>query len=184
LGLPTDESALLALRTQQVIAHESGVGDTVDPLAGSYFVEYLTDRIQEEAEALLTRVDEMGGAVAAIEVGWMQAQIEDSAYRDARRQADGSSIVVGVNRFASEEGSAIPVLEVDPRLEEEQRGRLADWRSHRSGQAVGRALDVVEERAATDANLLPPIKEALREGATVGEVSDRLRAAFGVYRPN
>ena len=184
LGLPTDESALLALRTQQVIAHESGVADTVDPLAGSYFVEHLTDRIQEEAEVLLTRVDEMGGAVTAIEEGWMQVQIEDSAYRDARRQADGSSVVVGVNRFTADEGPAIPMLEVDPKLEEEQRGRLADWRSSRSGQAVGMALDVVEERAATDANLLPPIKEALREGATVGEVSDRLRAVFGVYRPS
>ena len=183
LGLPTDQSALLALRTQQVIAHESGVADTVDPLAGSYFVEHLTDRIQEEAEVLLARVDEMGGAVTAIEEGWMQGQIEDSAYRDARRQAEGSSIVVGVNRFTAGEGSSIPMLDVDPKLEDEQRGRLADWRSTRSGQSVGRVLDVVEARASGDGNLLPPIKEALREGATVGEVSDRLRAVFGVYRP-
>jgi methylmalonyl-CoA mutase N-terminal domain/subunit len=183
VGLPTDESALVALRTQQVIAHESGVADTVDPLAGSYFVEHLTDRLEEAAELLLARVEEMGGAVAAIEEGWMQAQIEDSAYREARRQADGSSVVVGVNRFASEGGSAIPLLEVDPALEEEQRRRLADWRANRSEGEVAKALGVVENQAGSDANLLPAIKEALRERATVGEVSDRLRSAFGVYRP-
>jgi methylmalonyl-CoA mutase N-terminal domain/subunit len=183
VGLPTDESALVALRTQQVIAHESGVADTVDPLAGSYFVEHLTDRLEEAAELLLARVEKMGGAVAAIEEGWMQAQIEDSAYREARRQADGSSVVVGVNRFASEGGSAIPRLEVDPALEEEQRRRLADWRANRSEGAVAKALGVVENQAGSDANLLPAIKEALRERATVGEVSDRLRSAFGVYRP-
>jgi methylmalonyl-CoA mutase N-terminal domain/subunit len=166
-----------------VIAHESGVADTVDPLAGSYFVEHLTDRLEEAAELLLARVEEMGGAVAAIEEGWMQAQIEDSAYREARRQADGSSVVVGVNRFASEGGSAIPLLEVDPALEEEQRRRLADWRANRSEGEVAKALGVVENQAGSDANLLPAIKEALRERATVGEVSDRLRSAFGVYRP-
>ena len=183
VGLPTDESALVALRTQQVIAHESGVADTVDPLAGSYFVEYLTDRLQEEAEQLLVRVEEMGGAVAAIEEGWMQAQIEDSAYRDARRQADGASVVVGVNRFASDDGGGIPVLEVDPSLEEEQRRRLAGWRAGRDEAAVDKALGVVEDDARTDANLLPAIKTALLHGATVGEVSDHLRSVFGTYRP-
>jgi len=183
LGLPTDESALLALRTQQVIANESGVADTVDPLAGSYFVEYLTDRLEGAAQGLLSAVEEKGGAVAAIEEGWMQAQIDESAYREARRQADGSSVVVGVNRFASGDGGAIPVLEVDPTLEEEQRRRLSDWRSTRSDAAVSKALAEVEEQASTDSNLLPGIKMALREGATVGEVSDRLRSVFGVYRP-
>ena len=183
LGLPTDESALVALRTQQVIAHESGVADTVDPLAGSYFVEYLTDRLQEAAEQFLVRVEEMGGAVVAIEEGWMQAQIEDSAYREARRQADGASVVVGVNRFSSEDGGGTPVLEVDPALEEEQRRRLASWRAGRDEAAVDKALAVVEEEARTDANLLPAIKTALLHGATVGEVSDRLRLVFGAYRP-
>ena len=183
LGLPTDESALLALRTQQVIANESGVADTVDPLAGSYFVEYLTDRLEGAAQGLLSAVEEKGGAVAAIEEGWMQAQIDESAYREARRQADGSSVVVGVNRFASGDGAAIPVLEVDPTLEQEQRRRLSDWRSTRSDTAVSKALAEVEEQASTESNLLPGIKLALREGATVGEVSDRLRSVFGVYRP-
>jgi len=183
LGLPTDDSALLALRTQQVIAYESGVADTVDPLAGSYFVEYLTNRLEAVAQSLLAGIEEMGGAVVSIEEGWMQAQIEESAYREARRQADGSSIVVGVNRFASGDGAAIPVLEVDPALEEGQLRRLADWRASRAESAVDKALATVEEQAGTDANLLPAIKVALREGATVGEVSDRLRNVFGVYRP-
>jgi methylmalonyl-CoA mutase N-terminal domain/subunit len=183
LGLPTDDSALLALRTQQVIAHESGVADTVDPLAGSYFVEYLTDRLEAAAESLLAGIEEMGGAVVSIEEGWMQGQIEESAYREARRQADGSSIVIGVNRFASGDGAPIPVLEVDPALEEGQRRRLIDWRASRAESAVDKALATVEEQAGTDANLLPSIKVALREGATVGEISDRLRNVFGVYRP-
>ena len=183
LGLPTDESALLALRTQQVIAHESGVADTVDPLAGSYFVEYLTDRLEEAARTLLARVEEMGGAVAAIEEGWMQAQIEDAAYIEARRQADGSGVVVGVNRYATDGGAAVPVLEVDPSLEEEQRRRLAGWRAGRDEAAVESALADLQDQARGDGNVLPPMKNALLKGATVGEVSNRLRAVFGVYRP-
>ncbi len=183
VGLPTDDSALLALRTQQVIAHESGVADTVDPLAGSYFVEFLTDRVEEAATQLLDEIEAMGGAVAAIEEGWMQARIEDSAYREAQRQGDGSNVVVGVNRFVSDGGEAIPVLEIDPGLEEEQRRRLAGWRAGREQAAVEAALDSVGEQAATEINLLPGMKTALREGATVGEVSDRLRAVFGLFRP-
>ncbi len=183
LGLPTDESALVALRTQQVIAHESGVADTVDPMAGSYFVEYLTDSLEKAAESLLSRVEEMGGAVAAIEEGWMQLQIEDAAYAEARRQADGSSVVVGVNRYASEGGQAIPVLEVDPVLEEEQCQRLAAWRVARDEHSVETALVDLEDQAGGEGNLLVPMKEALKQGATVGEVSNRLRAVFGVYRP-
>jgi methylmalonyl-CoA mutase N-terminal domain/subunit len=183
VGLPTDESALLALRTQQVIAHESGLADTVDPMAGSYFVEYLTDRLEEAAQDLLSRIEEMGGAVAAIEEGWMQSQIEEAAYAEAKRQADGTSVVVGMNRFANESTAGIPVLEVDPALEEEQRRRLAGWRAGREEQAVERALARVEEEAGSAGNLLYPMRVALAEGATVGEVSNRLRAVFGVYRP-
>jgi methylmalonyl-CoA mutase N-terminal domain/subunit len=183
LGLPTDESALLALRTQQVIAHESGVADTVDPLAGSYFVEYLTDRLEEAAQSLLTRIEDMGGAVAAIEEGWMQAQIEDAAYAEARRQADGSGVVVGVNRYSTGGGEAIPVLEVDPALEEEQRRRLSGWRAGRDELVVESALGDLQDQAEGESNLLTPMKVALRHGATVGEVSNRLRAVFGVYRP-
>jgi methylmalonyl-CoA mutase, N-terminal domain len=183
LGLPTDESALLALRTQQVIAYESGVADTVDPMAGSYYVEYLTDQLEEAAQALLDRIEEMGGAVAAIEEGWMQAQIEESAYQEARRQADGDSVVVGLNRYAAEHATEIPMLEVDPALEDEQKGRLADWRAGRDHGRVEAALLKLQEDARSSGNILYPMRDALREGATVGEVSNRLREVFGVYRP-
>jgi methylmalonyl-CoA mutase N-terminal domain/subunit len=183
LGLPTDESALVALRTQQVIAYESGVADTVDPLAGSFFVEYLTDRLQEAAESLLAEVEKLGGAVAAIEEGWMQARIEDSAYREARRQADGSSVVIGVNRFVTDEAETIPVLEIDPALEEDQKRRLAGWRAGRDPAQVEGALANLERVAASEENLMPSMKAALQAAATVGEVSDRLRSVFGVYKP-
>jgi methylmalonyl-CoA mutase N-terminal domain/subunit len=183
LGLPTDESALLALRTQQVIAYESGIADTVDPMAGSYYVEYLTDRLEETAQTMLARIEEKGGAVAAIEEGWMQAQIEESAYQEARRQADGESVVVGLNRYTAEDATDIPMLEVDPALEDEQKGRLAEWRSGRDDGNVDSALLKLQQEAGSSGNLLYPMRDALREGATVGEVSNRLREVFGVYRP-
>jgi methylmalonyl-CoA mutase, N-terminal domain len=183
LGLPTDESALLALRTQQVIAYESGVANTVDPLAGSYFVESLTDQLEQQAEGLIATVTEMGGAVAAIEQGSMQAQIEDSAYREAQRQSSGESVVVGVNRFKTSGGEPLGMLEVDPELEEAQKEALAVRRETRDQGAVSGALSVVGEVAAGTANLMPPIREALALGATIGEVSDELRAVFGVHRP-
>jgi len=183
VGLPTDDAALLALRTQQVIAHESGVADTVDPLAGSYFVEYLTDQLEEMAGNLLDQIAEMGGAVVAIEEGWMQARIEESAYRDARRQGDGTSVMVGVNMFVTDGGAAIPVLEIDPALEEDQKRRLADWRADRDSEAVEAALNRLTAEAATEANVLPAMKTALGSGATVGEVSNRLRSVFGIYQP-
>jgi methylmalonyl-CoA mutase N-terminal domain/subunit len=183
VGLPTDESALLALRTQQVIAHESGVANTVDPLAGSYYVESLTDSLEERAEELIATISAMGGAVAAIEEGWMQAQIEDSAYREAQGQSSGDSVVVGVNRFESSGGEPISVLEVDPGLEESQKQALAERRESRDRAAVEHALSVVGDVAATDSNLMPVMRDALAVGATIGEVSDVLRTVFGVHRP-
>jgi len=183
LGLPTDESALLALRTQQVIAHESGVANTVDPLAGSYFVESLTDELETKAEELISTIAAMGGAVAAIEEGWMQAQIEDSAYREAQGQSDGRSVVVGVNRFESETGEPLTLLEVDPALEERQKHDLSERRGSRDQNAIDEALSFVGEVAATEANLMPAMREALSMGATIGEVSDALRGVFGIHRP-
>jgi methylmalonyl-CoA mutase N-terminal domain/subunit len=183
LGLPTDESARLALRTQQVIAHESGVPNTVDPLAGSYFVEDLTNRLEEATEDLLTRIAEMGGAVAAIEEGWMQSQIEESAYLEAKRQSTGESVVVGVNKYSVEASEPVPVLEVDPELEESQRAALRDRRDARDQSTVDAALSEISAVAATDGKLMPSMKNALRLGATVGEVSDALREVFGLYRP-
>jgi methylmalonyl-CoA mutase N-terminal domain/subunit len=184
VGLPTDESALVALRTQQVLAHESGVADTADPLAGSYFVESLTAELTEHAFELLDRIDEMGGAVQAIEDGWMQGEIEEAAYLEAKRQSEGSSVVVGMNKFGSTSEPPIPVLDVDPELEAAQIERTLKWRSSRDQPAVDRALEELTRVAATSENLLPPMKEALRLGASIGEVSDALRSVFGVYRPS
>ena len=162
MGLPTDESALLALRTQQVIAHESGVADTVDPLGGSYFVEYLTDRLEESAQSLLARIEDRARGRGYRRR--LEAQIEDAAYAEARRQADGSGVVVGVNRYATGGGAAIPVLEVDPALEEEQRRRLAGWRAARDEPAVGSALGDLQDQAEGDGNLLTLMKVAATRG--------------------
>jgi methylmalonyl-CoA mutase N-terminal domain/subunit len=166
-----------------VIAHESGVANTVDPLAGSYFVESLTDALETRAEELIDTITEMGGAVAAIEEGWMQAQIEDSAYQEAKRQGSGESVVVGVNRFAVDDSEPVPVHEVDPTLEAMQRQAVASWRENRDQSVVDATLDDVVSAAASDVNLMPPIKYALATGATVGEVSDALRGVFGLHRP-
>jgi methylmalonyl-CoA mutase, N-terminal domain len=182
LGLPSEEAAVLALRTQQVIAFETGVADTVDPLAGSFFVESLTDEVEVRAEAILSQIEEMGGAVAAIEAGWMQAQIEESAYREARRQSQGESVVVGVNRFQEGAGDPVLVAGVDTALEESQKSRLGDWKGRRDQHRVAEALDGVEATARATSNLLYPMKEALAAGGTVGEVSDRLRTVFGSHR--
>ena len=184
LGLPTDESALLALRTQQVIAHETGVADTVDPLAGSYFIETLTDELQIRAESLLEDIERQGGAVAAIEAGWMQLQIEESAYQEARRQAEGTSVIVGVNKYQVSETAEVPVLAVDPALEIGQVERLEKWRSERDDAATKAALDELEVVASSEDNLMSSMKTALLAGATVGEVSERLKTVFGVYRPH
>ncbi|MDX1450535.1 MAG: methylmalonyl-CoA mutase family protein, partial [Acidimicrobiia bacterium] len=183
LGLPTDESARLALRTQQVIAYESGVPATVDPLAGSYFVEQLTDAVEGAARELFDRVEAMGGAVAAIESGWMRAQIEDAAYREAQRQDAGESVIVGVNRFVDAEQPPIPVMRVDPELERDQIRRLEKWRSDRDAGHLERLLADVRRVAESDANLLPAMRVALEAGATVGEVSEALRSVFGSHRP-
>ena len=183
LGLPTEEAATTALRTQQVIASESGVASTVDPLAGSYYVEYLTDSLEAEARALIEKVQSVGGAVAAIESGFMQRQIEEAAYDHARRVDSGESGVVGVNRHVQREETEIPILTVDPQLEIEQVARLATVREDRDQAAVAAALAEVAEGATGSANLLYPMKKALQARATLGEVSGALRDVFGSYRP-
>jgi methylmalonyl-CoA mutase, N-terminal domain len=182
LGLPTESSARLALRTQQILAHESGLADTVDPFGGSWFMEALTDELEEAAQALFDRVERLGGAVAAIEAGFMQAEIEEASYREARAQASGESVVVGVNRFQEDQEEPIEVLRVDPELEQGQRTRLAEWRATRG--PVDSELEEVGDIARQDGNLLAPMKQALARGATVGEVSDALRAVFGRHRPS
>ncbi|MDX1468856.1 MAG: methylmalonyl-CoA mutase family protein [Acidimicrobiia bacterium] len=183
LGLPTDESALVALRTQQVLASESGVSNTVDPLGGSYYVESLTDSLEALAEDLIGRIAKMGGAVAAIEDGWMASQIEESAYQEAIRQSNGETVVVGVNRYVDDDAGEVPVLEIDPDLEADQKRRLAHWRESRDAGPVTASLERIGEAARGDSNLMPLIKDALAAGATVGEVADSLRSVFGTYRP-
>ena len=181
LGLPTEEAATLALRTQQIIAHETGVTDSVDPLAGSYVVEHLTDQLESRALEIIEWVDRNGGAVAAVENGLVQAEIEESAYRTARAIDAGDQVIVGVNRFQTGEGDDVPPLTLDPDLERDQVARLARFKQGR-GEIV-EELEAIRSAAAGSDNLLYPMKQALAAGATVGEVSNVLRAVFGEYRP-
>ena len=181
LGLPTEESALLALRTQQIIANESGVTSSVDPLAGSYYVESLTDALEADARSLLAQIDAIGGAEAAIEAGFQQNEIENAAYAAAQAVDAKEAIVVGVNEFTVEEGAGVPVLSVDPELERGQVVRLAELKEGRDAAAVESRLAAIAETAAGDGNLLYPIRSALEIGATVGEVSASMRSVFGRY---
>ncbi|HLI00998.1 MAG TPA: methylmalonyl-CoA mutase family protein, partial [Acidimicrobiales bacterium] len=184
LGLPTPSAARLALRTQQIIAHESGVVDTVDPLAGSYFVERLTDEVEAGAWAYLDKIDAMGGAVPAIEAGFQSDEIEQAAYDYARSVDRGERVVVGVNRFADGDEEKVEVFPIDPALEPAQVARVGRTRAERDQPAVDAALADLATAASGTANLLPPMKEALRRRATLGEVSDVLRKEFGVYQPS
>ena len=182
LGLPTQHAALLALRTQQVIAHETGVADTVDPLAGSYFVEALTDAVEAGARTYIEKIDGMGGAVRAIERGFPQREIHEAAYRWQKRVESGDAVVVGVNRFTEADAAKPPILKVDAEAERQRRERLAALRVRRDAAAHARALSGVEDAARTDANLMPCILAAVEAEATVGEISDTLRAVFGTHR--
>ena len=181
LGLPTEDAVMIALRTQQILGYESGVPGVVDPLAGSYFVESLTDRLEAEALELITQIDELGGAASAIELGFQQRQIEDAAYEHARAVEAGARVIVGVNRFDVADGEAHDVLRVDQTIETEQVARLRSLRSHRDGDAVDAARLSLRDRAQGEGNLLYPMREALRLGATVGEVSSTLAEVFGRY---
>ena len=183
LGLPTEDSARLALRTQQILAHESGVTDTVDPLAGSYYVESLTNEIESRAHALITEIQSLGGAVAAIEEGFQQLQIEDAAYEAAQGLESDDVVVVGVNRYQEEAEMRVPISEIDPALERHQSAAVADRRSRRDRTAVDAGLRAIRSAAEGDSNVMPPMKAALYDGASLGEVSDVLREVFGVYRP-
>jgi methylmalonyl-CoA mutase N-terminal domain/subunit len=183
IALPSEKAARLALRTQQVLAYETDVCSTVDPFAGSYVVESLTDGIDEAATALIARIDEMGGAVAAIEQGFQKAEIERSAYAIELEIEDGSRTVVGVNRFTIDATEHYEPLRVDPAIEAEQGERLARLRAERDSDAVTRALDAVRQAARGSDNLLYPMRDALRARATVGEVSDALRDVWGQYVP-
>ncbi len=182
LGLPTEASARLALRTQQIIAFETGVADTGDPLGGSYAVEAATVAIEEEARRLLERVEAAGGALRAIEKGEIQREIQESAYRHQREVESGERVVVGVNRFTTDEEPTIEVLRIDPQLERDQVARLRALRARRDAAAWTTALDRLEAAARSRDNLLPPIVDAVLAWATVGEIAGRLRKVFGEHR--
>ncbi|GIW39538.1 MAG: methylmalonyl-CoA mutase [Candidatus Binatia bacterium] len=183
LSLPTEDSARLALRTQQIIAYESGVADTVDPLAGSYFVESLTDELERRAREYIEEIDRRGGAVRAIEEGFQQREIHEAAYRYQQEVERKERIIVGVNEFVLPEEPIPEVLRIDPELEERQKRRVAAVRAERNQKRTEEALRRVTETARGEGNLMPPILDAVRAYATVGEISDALRAVFGEYHP-
>lgn len=182
LGLPTEDSVRTALRTQQVIAHESGIADTVDPLAGSYYIEQLTDAIEEEAVQLIRRIDDAGGVVACIESGFIQSQIEDASYRYQQEIEQGRRIIVGVNEFKVAEEKPVPSMRVDDRVEEQQIGRLAEVKAGRNQQEAASALQELDQAAHGDGTLMEPVLTAVRSYCSLGEICGVLRKNFGEYR--
>ncbi len=182
LALPTEDAALIALRTQQIIAHETGVANTTDPVAGSYAIEHLTDEIESGATAYIEKIDSLGGMVRAIESGFVQREIQKAAYEFQRAVETKEQIVVGVNDFIAEEERGIPTLRIDPEIEREQIQRLQALRARRDTHKTKTALAELERRASTQENLLPAILGAVEAYATVGEISDTLRRVFGEYQ--
>ncbi len=182
LALPTEAAARVALRTQQVIAYESGVADTADPLAGSYAIEELTNAIEDRAQEYLDKIDALGGMLRAIETGYVQREIQESAYRYQKAIESRDEIVVGVNRFQLEAEPSVPLLRIDPALEQAQVERVRALRARRDSQAVEHALNELERAAGTTENLLPRILECVEAYATVGEISNTLRRVWGEYR--
>jgi methylmalonyl-CoA mutase, N-terminal domain len=181
LGLPTERAARLAVRTQQVLAHETDLAEIVDPLGGSFAIEHLTDEIEEEVTELIAEIEDLGGAAAAIDAGFPQAEIERNAYRIAEEISSGKRLVVGVNTNVTEEVASYQPLRVDPEVERDQVDRLKRMRDGRDHQAVGTALAAVGAAAAGSSNVLYPLKDALAVGATVGELCDVLRREWGTY---
>ncbi len=183
LALPTEKAVKIALRTQQILGFETGVTDTVDPLGGSYFVEALTNEVEARAWQYIDKIDGMGGSVQAIEAGWIQDEIAEAAFRIQRAIESGERVVVGVNRWV-EEDERVDIQGIDEAEVEAQKDRVRRLRADRDQAAVDEALFRVEDAAKGTANLLPPMKDALRVRATLGEVSDALRRVFGVYTPS
>jgi methylmalonyl-CoA mutase N-terminal domain/subunit len=181
LALPTERSARVALRTQQILAHEAGGTDTADPLGGAYFLEALTEELEERAWELIEQIDELGGAVAAIEQGFTQHEIEEAAFRHERQVAAGEKVVVGVNRFQEGDEEAIELHSLDPEAERRQIERTQSVRAERDASAAQEALARVRQAAQGSENLLPPLRAALAARCTVGEICNALRDEFGTY---
>jgi methylmalonyl-CoA mutase N-terminal domain/subunit len=183
LGLPSQNAAEIALRTQQVIGYETAVPLVADPLGGSFYVENLTDRVEEEALSIMAEVDEMGGAVACIESGWTQRRIADSAYRLQKRVESAERVVVGVNRYLETDSRPVEIMKVSPRHQTAQAQALKKLRARRSKTTVRGHLDAIERAARGTDNLMPPLKAALADYVTIGECCAVLRGVFGEYRP-
>ncbi len=183
LAIPTTEAQRIALRTQQIIAHESGVTDTVDPFGGSYYVEYLTDEIEKHAQEYIDRVEDMGGAVAAIESGYVQTEIQEAAVAQQQDIESGKRVVVGVNRFRSGEEPEPTIFKVNTELARSQVERVRRVRAERDSTASAASLDRLGAAARGDDNLMPPILDCVRAYATLGEICGVLKSAWGDYRP-
>ena len=181
LALPSEQAVQVALRTQQLIAYETGVADTVDPLAGSYYIEKLTDEIEARAQAYIDTIEKMGGPVVAIEKGYVQKEIQETAYRYQKEIESNERIIVGLNKFQVQEEKPKELLKVDPTVRDQQVERLRELKGQRNQYEVRDALTGVKEAAKTGANLMPPILEAVRSMATLGEICDTLREVFGEY---
>ena len=183
LGLPTEESALIALRTQQILAYESGVTRAIDPAGGSFYLEHLTDRLETEAEQIIQQIDAMGGAVAAIEAGFVQKEIEESAWRFQKEVEEKERIIVGLNAFTVDEEPEVPIQKIDPEIERRRAEEVRRYRQHRDQEKTKAALESLKAAARTDANLFPYVLDAFRARATLGEVAGALREVFGEYQP-
>jgi methylmalonyl-CoA mutase N-terminal domain/subunit len=181
LWLPTEKSVQVALRTQQIIGYESGIADSVDPLAGSYLVEYLTDEIEKQAADYIEKIDAIGGALAAIENGFIQNEIQEAAFQAQRNLENLEDIVVGVNKFQVKEEISLESLKIDPKIEQDQHKRLAALRASRDAQMVDNLLNKLELAANSDANLMPIIIECVENKLTLGEICNRLRKVWGEY---
>jgi methylmalonyl-CoA mutase N-terminal domain/subunit len=182
LSLPTENAALLALRTQQIVANESGVANTIDPVGGSYVIEKLTSEIEAAAQEYIAKIDALGGMLRAIEAGFVQTEIQKAAYAYQQAVERNEQVVVGVNRFQAEEEKPIPTLRIDPEIERAQITRLQAMRARRDTARAHAALAEVQRRAAGTENLMPAILAAVEAYATVGEISDAMRRAFGEYQ--
>jgi methylmalonyl-CoA mutase N-terminal domain/subunit len=182
LALPSEKAVKIALRTQQIIAHETGVANTIDPLGGSFFIESLTDRMEKEAEAYFEKIDALGGVIPAIEAGFFQREIAEAAYHYQIQLDKKEKIIVGVNEYVEEnEQIEIPILQISPDVEVKQRTRLAEVRAGRDSKAVAEALETLRRAAEDGSNLFPPLIDCTRRYVTLGEMCNALAVVFGVY---
>jgi methylmalonyl-CoA mutase N-terminal domain/subunit len=182
LSLPTEEAARIALRTQQIVAFESGAPDTVDPLAGSYYVEALTNEVEQKATELIAKIDAMGGSVSAIEQGFIQDEIARSAYDYQRHIERGEKIIIGVNKFQVKDEASIPVFRIDDSIRDEQTAKLKDLKDKRDAQVVVASLEHIRQRAVDGQNIMPSVVEAVEQYCTLGEIADVLRSVYGEYK--